>query len=170
MVNYQGKLTDNNYIPVPDGSYNLKLSIYDAVSGGSCLWTWKGACGAVTAVPVTVTNGLFSVMLGDTTYQTTNALNLDFNTAEYYLGVTVGGDAEMTDRRRIGAVGYAYNSDTTDGYHLDQVVTTAGTPSFTSAIAQGGWPSFDCGAVGSQCRFWGKNSSQIYLRRHFHFS
>ncbi|MCL5795010.1 MAG: hypothetical protein M1338_01500 [Patescibacteria group bacterium] len=116
MLNYQGKLTNLSNIPQPDGSYNFTISIYDAESGGSCLWTWKGTCGAKQAVSVGVSNGIFSVMLGDTaTYAGTNALSLDFNTDTYYLGVDVGGDGEMVPRKRIGAVGYAYNADTVDG-------------------------------------------------------
>jgi hypothetical protein len=126
MINYQGKLTNASNIPVADGSYNLKISIYDSESAGSCLWAWKGSCGTPTAVPVTVTNGIFSVMLGDTSYQTTNALTLDFNTDSYFLGVTVGADAEMTPRKRIGAVGYAYNSDTVDGKNSTDFALLAG--------------------------------------------
>jgi len=123
MVSYQGKLTDEDNIPVADGSYNLKISVYDSASGGNCLWTWKGSCGAVTAVPVTVSNGIFNVMLGDISFQSTNALNLDFNTDAYYLGVTVSSDAEMTPRKRLGAAGYSYNSDTLDGIHASSTAT-----------------------------------------------
>ncbi|MFA6295705.1 MAG: LamG-like jellyroll fold domain-containing protein [Candidatus Paceibacterota bacterium] len=126
MINYQGKLTNASNIPVADGSYNVKVAVYDSESGGSCLWTWKGSCGTPTAVPVTVTNGLFNVLLGDTSYQTTNALTLDFNTDSYFLGVTVGADAEMTLRKRIGAVGYAYNSDTVDGKNATDMALLAG--------------------------------------------
>jgi hypothetical protein len=116
MINYQGKLTDLNNIPKPDGPYDMKFSIYDSLTGGSRLWTCAGTTGSPTAVSVAVTNGIFSAMLG-VGGDCTNALDLDFNTDAYYLGVTVGTDSEMADRKRIGAVGYAYNSDTVDGKH-----------------------------------------------------
>lgn len=116
MVNYQGRLTNSDNIPVPDGSYNFTILIYDDQSAGSCLWAWKGSCGTPTQVPVTVTNGIFSLMVGDTSYQSTNALTLDFNTDSYWLQVAVEGE-NLLPRKRLGAVGYAYNSDSIDGIH-----------------------------------------------------
>jgi len=63
---------------------------------------------------VAVANGIFSIMLGDTAAGD-NAIALDFNTP-YYLGITVGTDAEMgPSRKPIGASGYAFNSDLLDG-------------------------------------------------------
>lgn len=127
MLNYQGKLTNLTNIPQPDGSYNFTISVYDIESGGSCLWTWKGTCGSKQAVAVNVSNGIFSVMLGDTaTYTGTNALTLDFNSDAYYLSVDVGGDGEMSPRKRIGAVGYAYNADTVDGKNETDFALLAG--------------------------------------------
>lgn len=122
MINYQGKLTDNSDIPVPDASYNMKFSIYTDSGGTTRVWTCAGTLITPTAISVTVANGIFSVGLG-ATGDCTNALDLDFNTDEYYLGVTVGADAEMTPRKRIGAVGYAYNADAVDGIHAATTAT-----------------------------------------------
>jgi len=113
QINYQGKLTDQ-LGALLTGTYNIKFVIYDAATGGNCLWAARGACGAVTARSVSVSSGIFNVMLGDTTAGD-NAITLDFASDSYYLGVTVESDAEISPRRRIGAAGYAFNADTLDG-------------------------------------------------------
>ena len=110
-ISYQGKLTNTSGVAVADGTYNMKISIYDAVSSGNCLWTARGNCSTPTAKSVTVSNGIFSIMLGESG---DNALSLDFNSA-YWLGVTVGSDAEMSPRKKIGASAYAFNADLLDG-------------------------------------------------------
>jgi len=38
-INYQGKLTDLNDVPVPNGNYPITFTIYDAPSGGNVKWT-----------------------------------------------------------------------------------------------------------------------------------
>lgn len=114
QIRYQGRLTDSNGNNVADGNYNFKISIYDAATEGSCLWTYKGTTETPEAVAVAVADGIFNVVLGDTA-GSKNAMTLDFNSDSYYLGVTVGADAEMTPRLRIGAAGYAFNADKLDG-------------------------------------------------------
>jgi hypothetical protein len=52
---YQGKLTDGG--PSANGLYDLRFAIYDASGGGSPL------AGPLTNSPVTVSNGLFTVLL-----------------------------------------------------------------------------------------------------------
>jgi|GEM_PF-1313297 len=122
MIAFQGKLTDANRVTVPNGSLNAKFSIYDAASGGNCLWTASGSCGTPTAISVTVTDGVFNVMLGESPQ---NALpDTLFNNNTLYLGVTIGADAEMSPRIRIGAVGFALeagDADLLDGFDSTQV-------------------------------------------------
>lgn len=125
MINYQGRLTDADDILVPNGNYDFIIRIYDSESGGNCLWAWKGICGSPTAVPVSVSGGVFSVLLGDTSYQSTNALDLNFNDDSYWLQVEVEGET-LIPRRRIGAVGYAYNADTVDGKHENEFALLTG--------------------------------------------
>src|SRR5689334_5488869 len=56
VVAYQGRLTDPTSGQIkPDGAYNLTFKIYDAVSGGSLLWSEVHG----GANNVTVKNGLF---------------------------------------------------------------------------------------------------------------
>lgn len=64
---------------------------------GTALWS-------ETHPAVTLTNGQFSVELGSIT-----PINLDFS-AKYYLGIQVGSDSEMTPRRPLSSVGYAFHA------------------------------------------------------------
>lgn len=114
QLNYQGKLTDDNDVAVADGNYNMILTLYDAASGGSCVWTARGTCGTPTARSVAVANGIFSIMLGDTGAGDNALTGLDFNST-YYLGITVGADAEMIPRKILGAAPYAFNASMLGG-------------------------------------------------------
>lgn len=121
QINYQGKLQNAGGITLPDGDYSMKFSVYAAASGGTPLWTECGTTGTPTARTVAVSSGVFSVLLGDTASgacpgaTNSNAIDLDFNSDSYYLGVTIEADSEMTPRKRIGASGYAFNADLLDG-------------------------------------------------------
>jgi len=97
LLNYQGRLTDSGGSPLT-GSYNILFSIYNVPTGGSALWS--------ETQTVSVSEGLFSVSLGSFT-----ALNLPFD-ADYWLGIKVGADAEMTPRQRLTAAGYSIRSGT----------------------------------------------------------
>jgi len=99
LINYQGKLTDKDNKPVADGTYSVTFKIYDAESGPGTMTPW------VETQSVSVSKGIFSVMLGGVT-----ALNLAFD-KPYWLGVKVGSDTEMTPRQRIASTGYAIRSE-----------------------------------------------------------
>lgn len=104
-INYQGKLADDNGVTVADGLYNMEFKLYDALSGGSNLWTetWSGGN------KVQVTDGLFSVELGTTTALAT----VDFN-QDLWLSINIGGtgtpswDGEMSPRKKLTSVPSAY--------------------------------------------------------------
>lgn len=127
QISYQGKLLDSTGIPVANGTYQMKFSLYAASSGGTALWNASGTTLAVsTAIPVTVQSGLFSVLLGDTSaaggWQ--NALDgVDWNSDSLYLGVTIGSDAEMTPRKRLGAVPQAFNAEKLQGMSASSTVS-----------------------------------------------
>ncbi|HRY28310.1 MAG TPA: hypothetical protein P5323_04190, partial [Candidatus Moranbacteria bacterium] len=57
QINYQGKLTDALGVAKADGNYDMILTIYDAASGGNCVWTARGTCGTPTARSVALLNG-----------------------------------------------------------------------------------------------------------------
>ena len=96
-LNYQGFLTTPSGAPV-NTPQTLVARIYDVSSNGTALFT-------ETHNPVTVSNGIFNILLGSVDTNT-NPLNLSFS-AQYYLGITVGTDAEMSPRRQLAASPYA---------------------------------------------------------------
>jgi len=114
-INYQGKLTNSAGVAVhaPSG-IPLTFSIYNTATGGTALWT--EAHGSVA-----VTNGLFDVILGETT-----ALNLPFN-AQYWMQLTVNGEI-LTPREKLTSVAYAHRAVHADTAYIigsGAVLTTA---------------------------------------------
>ncbi len=96
VISYVGRLLDPaTGLPKANGSYTVAFSLYDVANGGAPLWT--------EIKSVTVANGLFSTLLGDTT-----PLNLaQFNGQDLFLGITVGSDPEASPRSRIAHTAYA---------------------------------------------------------------
>ena len=106
MINYQGKLTTGTGALIADTTVAMEFRIYNDSIGGTILWQ-------EIQNSVKVENGIFNVLLGRTS--TIDPSIFDGNVK--YLGVKVGSDAEMTPRKPIVAVGYAYKSfqaDTAD--------------------------------------------------------
>ncbi len=110
-INYQGKLTGASNVAVADGTYAMEFKLYTQLSGGVAVWTET----LTGSNEVTVTNGLFSVMLGSTTPFT----GVDFNQT-LYLGVNIESDGEMSPRKIIGAVPAAFVADTLDNLSSEQ--------------------------------------------------
>ena len=101
MINYQGKITT----PVGaliDSNLSMVFSIYENEPDVSPAW-------AETLV-VQVEKGIFSVLLGNV-YPIPPAL---FDGTVQYLGVKAGTDPEMTPRKEIVSVAYAYRSAMAD--------------------------------------------------------
>ncbi len=140
QINYQGKLTDTSNVSVNNGSYNIEFKLYTVNSGGTAVWTetWcKGtSCsGTGTDNRVTVSNGLFSVMLGSTT----SLASVDFN-QPLYLGVNIGGsastptwDGEMAPRKILGAVPAAFEATKLNGLNSSQFLRTDANNSTSTA-------------------------------------
>jgi hypothetical protein len=103
LVNYQGVLKDSGGNPLT-GTYSITFSLYSVSSGGTALWT-------ETQGSVSVSNGLFSVLLGSVTPLTPS----EFSGTNRWLGVTVGGDPEMTPRQRIASVPFALKTPAPPG-------------------------------------------------------
>lgn len=104
-MSYQGYLTDNAGTPVADGTYNLTFALYTVASGGVSLWTESHPS-------VSISKGLFNVTLGRG--NPTNPLTVPFD-QEYYLGVRVGVDPEMTPRVRLTASAYSFRARVAEG-------------------------------------------------------
>src|SRR3989339_405628 len=89
-----GKLENNAGSPL-EGTYNMSFNIYTTYTGGSASWTLSNQ--DVT----TDSNGIYNIVL-------TN-VNLDFG-SQYYLGVTVGNDSEMSPRINLTSSPYAFEA------------------------------------------------------------
>ncbi|MFM2383870.1 MAG: hypothetical protein RIQ72_442, partial [Candidatus Parcubacteria bacterium] len=132
QINYQGKLTNTSGVAVSDGTYNMEFKLYTVSSGGSPLWTETRTSGD----KVQVTNGLFSVLLGEVS----SLSGVDFNQT-IYLGVNIGGtstpswDGEMTPRKKLGAVPAAIVAETLNGLYSSQFFRSDATNATSSAQA-----------------------------------
>ncbi|MCC7357455.1 hypothetical protein IT408_03020, partial [Candidatus Uhrbacteria bacterium] len=152
-INYQGRLLTNGGVNVADGVYAIKFSIYNVASAGTALWTASGTTAVPTSISIQVTDGLFSVLLGDTTFQGQNPFAFDFNQDGLYLGVSIAGDSEMTPRKRLSSVPYAFNSEALQGqfasstdisgtsgtgtlFALNQASTTAASATRTTLLIE----------------------------------
>ncbi len=96
MLNYQGALIDAGGAVVDDGDYSMTFSLYDVSAGGTALWT--------ETQTVAVAKGIFNVILGSS-----EPLDLDFD-AQYWLGISVAGEAELTPRIELTAAAYSLSS------------------------------------------------------------
>lgn len=117
-LSYQGLLTDNNGVPVADGSYAVTIRFYNAATGGTAV---------ATRGPLTVTTfkGLFAITLG--TGGTDNA-PLPFTLAdqEFFVGLTVSpSTTELSPRVQLTAVPYAFIANTVKS--VNATVITSGT-------------------------------------------
>ena len=101
LINYQGVLTNTDGELIT-GEYYVQFSIYDSESGGEALWS--------EMQDVAVSEGLFHVMLGSITLIPHSV----FDGGDKYLGVKVGAEPEMTPRRRVVSVPYAFHCIETD--------------------------------------------------------
>ena len=124
MISYQGKLTSAAGLLL-DTTVAMTFSIYTSAVGDTPIW--------VEAHPsVQVEKGVFSVFLG-------SVISLPpavFNDSVRYLGVAVGSDPEMSPRKRIASVAYAYKSLEADT--ADAVRGGAGAGDITAVMAGSG--------------------------------
>ncbi|MDD5502179.1 MAG: hypothetical protein PHH26_01805, partial [Candidatus Thermoplasmatota archaeon] len=129
-VNYQGRLLNKWGVNVNDGTYQATFRLYSLSTGGSQLWsasTTNGLpTGTAAAVNITVKNGLFSILLGDASGGQVAFPEGLFDNDTLYLGVKIGADSEMTPRKRLSAVPYAYNSETLQGQYASHTVDNTG--------------------------------------------
>lgn len=98
-VYVQGKLTDSGGTPL-SGAQTVTFKLYDAATAGTMVWT----SGVLSVTPTS--GGLFNVPLQDGT-PSLDTVSFD---KPYYVGITVGGDPEMTPRQEMGASALASGS------------------------------------------------------------
>jgi len=110
MINLQGFLVDD--IGPITGEIEATFRIYNASSGGNSLWEETDS--------VTVNNGLYSVILGQT-----NPINIVFDD-ERWIGIQITGHPEMYPRYRQTSLPFAYVSQVSDSSNTisDNAVTS----------------------------------------------
>jgi len=94
-INFQGVLKDSSG-NLLTGNYTLTFAIYDVSTGGVALW--------LEAQSVAVSGGNYTAVLGSTI-----PLTLAFD-KEYWLGLKVGAENEMTPRYQLASAPYAFSS------------------------------------------------------------
>lgn len=105
-MSYQGVLMDAQGRPVPDGPVSLTFRLYDVATGGTALWE--------ETQPVTVTSGVFSVMLG-------RVKPLDVPPEKpYWLGITVGNGAELAQRAQLTASPHSLKGNSLENLTVNQ--------------------------------------------------
>lgn len=142
---YQGTLRDANGDLI-NGTVNLTLKLYAAVTGGDALYTESFA-------NVNVRSGLFSVVVGDVTPIPPTV----FDNFPLYLGLSVNQDAEMLPRQRLHPVPYAMQASSaqiavaannlTEGGGVAGLVTLGAGGRQELAFASGGKISGDQNGV-----------------------
>ena len=111
LINYQGYLTDAEGNPL-NGDVAITFRLWDAELGGTELWSEAHAA-------VTVTEGVFNVVLGSVVPITAEVLGGD-----RYLGLTVGTDSEMVPRMRVTSAAYAIRAGYAQSVAAGSVTTS----------------------------------------------
>ena len=102
-LSYQGLLTNATGEIVADGDYAIKFTIYDAVQGGTNLWSEEHPT-------VSIQSGVFNAVLGSITPFDTLAFN-----KQYWLGISVNGGEELTPRVQLTASAYSMSTFSVNG-------------------------------------------------------
>jgi hypothetical protein len=101
-ISYQGILTDTLGNPKPDGTCTFTFRFYESATGGSPIWEEQKA--------LPVKRGLFTTTLGN---QVAIGPGLTFD-RQYWLGVAVADDEEMSPRIPMTASAYSLNAAMAD--------------------------------------------------------
>ncbi len=98
LINYPGKLAERNGNPIT-GIKNIKFAFFDTETSG--LEKWNGT------YQVTITKGVFNILLGSGTSTFPSSLDFSIN---YWLEMTVEGEV-LSPRQKISSVAYAMRSE-----------------------------------------------------------
>lgn len=102
-INLNGKLTNSSSGAALTGTYNMVFKIYNVPSGGSSLW-------ASSTMSVTTDSlGVYNAIL--------SGVNVPFS-EQYYLGVTVGSDSEMSPRLNLTSSPYSFRANVSDSLNV----------------------------------------------------
>jgi len=139
-MNYQGKLYEDG-VPV-EGTRNILFKIWDAASGGTVLW--QSGTPAGSAVSVSITNGIFTYVLGGSN-DAQDLSNVDWENNICFLEVIVEGTA-FSPREEIVSTAYALSADDANKLggldnskfmRTDTDTSTSGTVTAASFVGDG---------------------------------
>ena len=131
-MTHQGRLYNAEGQPITD-TLDVEFALYDTSSADAPIWS--------EVHTITFENGYFSADLGDT-----EPFNEEtFDGSVRYLGITVGGDPEMTPRARVASVPYAILASNVNGDITPSSVSIGGT---TVIDSDGNWVGSPTGLVG----------------------
>ena len=116
QIAFQGKLTDTQNQPL-EGEIQMTFSLFKSKTGGTALWS--------EAKPVTVTQGLFSTQLGDTTLFPST---LTFSEA-YWIELQVGTEPPLAPRQPLATSPYTFRAKQVEG-----LTVLPGNPSATPPV------------------------------------
>ena len=94
FLSIQGVARDNSGISLANGGYNFEFKLYVETTNGTAVWTEQQV--------LSVVNGVFSATLG----AIESMAGLDYNT-EYWLGLSIDGNAELSPRGKLTLSPYA---------------------------------------------------------------
>ncbi len=126
-LGYQGRLLKADGTP-EIGSVAITFAIYDAETVGTLQWS--------EVQPVELTNGFYSVFVGDQTPFPTDR-NI-FDGRPLWLEVTVGSSAPLTPRQRIASVAYALTATNLTGGTVNATSLSVSGPVSTSGTVSAG--------------------------------
>lgn len=155
LINYQGRLTDGSGSPF-DTTVAIVFSIYDAPTLGGVYWQ-------ETQPAVTVTDGLFNVLLGSVEPLHDSV----FRSHDRYLGVKVGDDPEVTPRTRLVSMGYAHRVSTVDGASGGEIISDVAIGAFHETAGPG---AFVAGSHNAATGDHATVSGGAYNKARGHFS
>jgi hypothetical protein len=138
MLNYQGRLTDENDV-LQTSTHYLQFLIYDAASDGNLLWSSYEDFASDCGVAVTPSDGVFNVIIGDDTVENMSDIDIDFDAATYYLQIKIsatqgsnvscesagaGASYETLDpRQRIVSSGYTFTARQISGDNNEEITS-----------------------------------------------
>jgi len=95
VLSFQGKLVEGG-TPV-DGTRNITFRLYDVATGGTHLWE-------ESHIGVPIVGGLFNVELGGSVNFAGAGVSFD---EQYWIGISVGGGAEVSPRYKLTSSAYS---------------------------------------------------------------
>ena len=103
-INVSAYIVDGSNKEITNGKYDITFAFYTSADGGTSIWS--------ETQQIQVENGNLDAYLGSV-----NPLpaGLNFSNGEYFLGIKIGTDSEMTPRKKVGAVPTSVNSQFLNG-------------------------------------------------------